>query len=64
MHVITAANQPFPSASVLIHIAPKAVVAALGAAQSGHRPPVVDNVIAITRRSWTSPGDTFGDFAA
>ena len=65
MHSITAANQQFPSASILTLF--PADPAGTGTGRPGEpaqRLRVVDGIISITRNSWAEPFDTFGNFAA
>jgi hypothetical protein len=65
MHAITAANQQFPSASILnLFPAKQEVVETDGPGEPEQRLRIVDSLVSITRRSWAEPFDTFGDFAA
>jgi hypothetical protein len=65
MHEINAANQQFPSATLLnLFPAKPAVGEADGPKEPAQRLRIVDNLVSITRRSWAKPFDTFGDFAA
>ncbi len=62
MHAMIAANQQFPSASILNLFPTKPAVAGTDGAEQCLS--IVDRLISITRRSWAEPFDTFGNFAA
>lgn len=65
MHVLTAANQQFPVASILRIFPTELPDAETDVPEKpGQRLRVVDGLVSAARCSWAEPFDTFGDFAA